>query len=224
MPSIVFACQFALLLIAGGQQSERPRLDARFIGNMAFAITDGRVTLMSDFPYESGYSVYMTYPSSEIRSPTAMTLSLITHRHGDHWDAGLFTGTNWKVAGPADVTASAPADRVVPLAQRTTFGPVSIERIETPHARIGHYSYIVTWHGRRMYFSGDTESTKSIAAAKNLDVAFLSPWLYQSARQAGIRIDAKRVVIYHHQSADERVPGCDTGCVVPRQGETIRIE
>lgn len=215
-----------ILLIAlprAAAQSGRPRLDARFIGNMAFAVTDGTVTLMSDFPYQSGYSVYMTYPRDEIRSATASTLSLITHRHGDHWDAPLFTGTNWKVAGPPDVTAGVPAERVVPLSARTTFGPIVIERIETPHANIGHYSYIVTWHGRRMYFSGDTESTGSLAAAKDLDVAFVSPWMFDSMRRSGARIDAKRVVIYHHQKSDDRVRGCDAGCTVPRQGESIRI-
>lgn len=34
----------------------RPTLEARFVGNMAYAITDGTTTLMSDFPYQSGYS------------------------------------------------------------------------------------------------------------------------------------------------------------------------
>jgi hypothetical protein len=128
-----------------------------------------------------------------------------------------------KVAGPADVTAAVAADRIVPLGPHTAFGSIAIERIETPHANIGHYSYIVTWHGRRLYFSGDTESTDSLAAAKRLDAAFISPWIYQSIIKKGIRIDAKRVVIYHHQSG-ERVPGCDTGCSVPRQGSTIRFE
>src|SRR5918994_1696484 len=113
--------------------SQRPVLQARFIGNMAFAITDGSVTLMTDFPYESGYSRYMTYHPEEIRSTTPTTLSLITHRHGDHWKPVLFAKTDWKVAGPNDVIASAPAHRVVPLSEtRTTVGPLEIERIETP--------------------------------------------------------------------------------------------
>jgi L-ascorbate metabolism protein UlaG (beta-lactamase superfamily) len=204
-------------------QPPRPALEARFIGNMAFAITDGSVTLMTDFPYRSGYSVYMTYPPGDIQSNTPSTLSLITHRHGDHWEPALFNRTTWKVAGPADVTAAIAADRIVPLGPHTAFGPIAIERIETPHANIGHYSYIVTWHGRRLYFSGDTASTDSLAAAKRLDAAFVSPWIYQSMIKKGIRIDAKRVVIYHHQTG-ERVPGCNTGCSVPRQGSTIRLE
>lgn len=199
-----------------------PALDARFIGNMAFAISDGQVTLMTDFPYQSGYSRYMTYPPSEIRSATAATLSLITHRHGDHWEPALFAKTTWQVAGPKDVIAAAPAHRIVPLARDTRFGPIAIEPIETPHARIGHYSYIVTWHGKRLYFSGDTESPDSVLAAKQLDAAFISPWIHRSVLQKGAVIDAKRIVIYHHESG-ERVDSCVAPCVVPRQGETLTI-
>jgi hypothetical protein len=29
-------------------------LEIRFIGNMAFSITDGKTTLLTDFPYRSG--------------------------------------------------------------------------------------------------------------------------------------------------------------------------
>jgi L-ascorbate metabolism protein UlaG (beta-lactamase superfamily) len=204
-------------------QAPRPALQARFIGNMAFAITDGTVTLMSDFPYQSGYSRYNTYARSEIRSTTATTLSLITHRHLDHWEPSLFNGTGWKVAGPADVVTKVPADRIVRLGAQTTFGPLTIERLVTPHARVEHHSYVVTWHGRRLYFSGDTDSTDSLAAAKNLDVAFISPWMFRSMAKQGRPIDAKRIVIYHHQDG-ERVEGCGSGCTLPRQGDTLRIE
>ncbi len=156
--------------------SARPRsvLDARFLGNMAFAISDGTTTLMSDLPYQSGYSRYMTYDPAQIRSATAATLSLITHRHLDHWEPALFGATSWKIAGPADVIAGIDPSRVVTLAGGA-FGPIRIEAIETPHASVGHYSYIVTWHDRRLYFTGDTESTEALLAARNLDVAFVSP-------------------------------------------------
>ena len=126
------------------------------------------------------------------------------------------------MAAPKDVTAGLPADRVVVLAGLTTFGPLQIEPLETPHARIGHYSYIVTWHGRRLYFSGDTQDARSLILARNLDVAFVSPWLYSTVMGLHRRIDAKRVVIYHHE-AGQQIPGCAEGCVVPRQGDVISI-
>jgi L-ascorbate metabolism protein UlaG (beta-lactamase superfamily) len=210
----------AALLTAPGVQ-QRPALEARFIGNMAFAISDGAVTLMSDFPYQSGYSVYMTYPADAIRSATPATLSLITHRHGDHWEPALFMKTDWMVAGPPDVTGAMAPERVLPLAKTATFRGIDIEAIATPHAGIGHYSYVVTWHGRQLYFSGDTEDAEHLLRLTALDVAFVSPWLFESLQRRG-RIDAKRIVIYHHQ-ANETVPQCRDGCEVPRQGATLRI-
>jgi L-ascorbate metabolism protein UlaG (beta-lactamase superfamily) len=209
-------------LVAVAALEQRPALEARFIGNMAFAISDGAVTLFSDFPYESGYSRYMTYPSSEIRSSTPNTLSLITHRHGDHWTPTLFANTSWQVAGPADVVSTLPAARVLPLAPGATFGPLHIEPIKTPHANIGHFSYVVTWHGRRLYFSGDTESADHLMALANLDVAFVSPWLYRSVWKRAQRVDARLVVIYHHE-AGQSVPECRERCVVPKQGDSLQI-
>lgn len=208
--------------LAPAAAQPRPALEARFLGNMAFAISDGVTTLMSDFPYQSGYSRYMTYDPALIRSTTASTLALITHRHGDHWEPALFSATNWKVAGPADVTAAVDPSRVVPLAGGATFGAIQIEAIETPHASIGHYSYIVTWHGRRLYFSGDTESPDSLLSARNLDVAFVSPWQYRAALRSGKPIDARRIVIYHHE-AGQRVAECGDGCTLPRQGDVLRF-
>ena len=172
----------AALVFAASMES--PTLEARFIGNMAFAISDSVTTLMTDFPYESGYSRYMEYAASELRSRTPTTLSLITHRHRDHWEPTLFAKTGWNLVGPDDVVANVPAHRVVPLAESTTFGSIHIQRFHTPHAGIGHHSYVVTWHGKRLYFVGDTESTDTVMASKNLDIAFLSPWVYRSRRRA----------------------------------------
>lgn len=217
---LAIAC--VLLVVHTEQPVQGPKLDARFIGNMAVAITDGKTTLMSDFPYRSGYSRYMTYDPAEIRSATAATLSLITHRHPDHWEPSIFEKTNWSVAGPDDVVAGIAASRVVALKPSATFGAAQIEPIQTPHAGIGHYSYVVTWHGRRLYFSGDTESPDHLIRLGNLDVAFVSPWLLRAVLKAGGRIDAKQVVVYHHMPG-ETVPQCAAGCTLPRQGQTIPI-
>jgi L-ascorbate metabolism protein UlaG (beta-lactamase superfamily) len=209
-------------ILPGQTAPAQETLRARFIGNMAFAIDDGTTTLMTDFPYQSGYSVYMSYGTDQIRSDTPRTLALITHRHADHWERSLFDRTDWLVAGPADVVRSVPATRVVPLTPRATFGPLQIEAIETPHANVGHYSYVVTWHGRRLYFSGDTESNAHLTTVGKLDAAFISPWLYRSALERGVTIDARRIVIYHHASG-EQVPECRGNCSVPRQGDTVDL-
>lgn len=208
-------------MLAAPPAAQPTPLQAHFIGNMAVAITDGAFTLVTDFPYVSGAFGYMTYDPAAIRSDTAETLALITHRHDDHWAPALFAKTNWKVAGPREVTAGLPPDRVVTMAPRFAHGPLTIEAIDTPHAGIGHHSYVVTWHGRRLYFSGDTESADHLAALANLDAAFVSPWLYRAALRAG-RIDAKRVIIYHHR-ADEAVTECGAGCIVPKPGDDLAL-
>jgi hypothetical protein len=67
------------LVLHAGPSTQRPALDARFIGNMAVAVTDGTTTLMSDFPYQSGYSRYMTYDPAAIdfaRSATTVTFAV----------------------------------------------------------------------------------------------------------------------------------------------------
>lgn len=199
-----------------------PTLQARFIGQMAFSISDGSTTLITDFPYRIGYAGAPPFDDRELQHTSASTLALITHRHLDHFEPALFAKTSWKLVAPADAMARIRNDRVVPLTSRVSFGPMTIDPIKTPHHDLEHYSYIVTWHGRRLYFSGDTESADSLLAARDLDVAFVSPWQYQAARRSGKPIDARRIVIYHH-APGQQVPGCDAPCRVPRQGDVISI-
>jgi L-ascorbate metabolism protein UlaG (beta-lactamase superfamily) len=137
---LVIASSVAAASSAATQPSAgRAPLQARFIGQMAFAITDGAVTVMTDFPYQVGYVDAPAYSPDELTARRPSTLALITHRHLDHWEPALFAKTGWKVAGPRDVTAGLPADRVLALAGPATFGPVLIEPVDTPHAGIGHY-------------------------------------------------------------------------------------
>jgi L-ascorbate metabolism protein UlaG (beta-lactamase superfamily) len=211
----------ALLAAAWVVLPPPPALQARFIGNMAVAITDGTTTVITDFPYQSGASGYMTYPASEIRSSTAVTIALITHGHADHWAPALFERTAWKLIGPRDVASTVAADRR--LDPRALAAPnLRIDPIATPHAGVGHDSYLVTWHGRRLYFTGDTESLDALVAANDLDAAFVSPWLFREALARGRTIDARRIVIYHHR-AGETVPQCTGSCETPRQGDTLRF-
>jgi L-ascorbate metabolism protein UlaG (beta-lactamase superfamily) len=213
----------ALLAMASTEASSQasPQLSARFIGNMAVAITDGQATLISDFPYESGYSGYMTYAPSEIRSSTSRTIALVTHGHRDHFVPDLIAATDWKLVAPPDVLERVPADRRLD-AKATGVAGLTIVPIPTPHARGGHYSYLVTWHGRRLYFTGDTEQPDALLEQKNLDLAFVSPWLYRAVLRRGAAIDARRIVIYHHE-AGETVSECTGTCVVPKQGDAIAI-
>jgi L-ascorbate metabolism protein UlaG (beta-lactamase superfamily) len=196
------------------------QLEFRFIGNMAFHITDGRTTLLSDFPYQSGYSGYMSWTLADV-PPIVNGVCLITHRHADHFEPALFRPLTLRIIGPVELTRSLPSDRVLALGPRVALEDLVIEPIRTPHAGLEHYSYLVTWHGLRMYFTGDTEETAALVAARDLDVAFVSPWLMGEMARRGERVNARRVVCYHHQ-AGEAVPAFQDRRV-PEQGESFRL-
>jgi hypothetical protein len=59
-------------------------------------------------------------------------------------------------------------------------------------------------------------------AARDLDAAFVSPWLLGSVRKKGARIDARRVIVYHHEDGAAVPPYQDRE--VPRQGETLVLK
>jgi L-ascorbate metabolism protein UlaG (beta-lactamase superfamily) len=204
----------ALALPAGAGE-----IRARFIGNMSLQLTDGSVTLRSDFPYQSGYSDYNTWTESLVPPAWGEVLCLVTHSHRDHFAAELAERYCQKLVGPKDVTKALP-ERALPLAARVSFGPIVITPLRTPHARLEHYSYLVEWRGLRLYFTGDTDDAAELLRQRNLDVAFVSPWLLGTATKDGARIDARRVVVYHHEGPDTRASEAQPR-ELPRQGDEL---
>jgi hypothetical protein len=209
---------FALIVTTLQPQSRS--LQITFIGNEAVAISDGRRTLVSDFPYQSGYSRYMTYDRSKVAVDRDV-VALITHRHFDHFLPTEPRGVGWQVVGPREVVEKLPDGKPVSDGV-TTVGDIRIQPMRTPHAGVEHYSYRVDWHGAHFYFPGDTEDPQTLIAQKGLDVAFVTPWLWRKVQSSGARIDAKQIVIYHHE-AGETIAGCTSPCRVPAQGERWRV-
>jgi L-ascorbate metabolism protein UlaG (beta-lactamase superfamily) len=189
-----------------------------FIGNMAFHITDGATVLVSDFPYESGAFGYMKWQASAV-PPVKDGLALITHRHRDHVAPELLAPYDLTVAGPGEVLRMVAGKPTLALTPPVRFRDIEIEPRKTAHAGLEHYSYAVTWHGLRLYFSGDAEDPADLLAAPDLDVAFVSPWLLGSVQKQKRRIDARRVVVYHHQDGEKVVKHQDRQ--VPKPGESF---
>lgn len=202
--------------------AQAPSLEATFIGNEAVAFTDGRVTLVTDYPYQPGYSGYMRYDPTTLH-PRGPVLLLVTHRHPDHFDPRQPRDAGWRFLGPREVSRSLPAAGVIALDTMVVVGDIRIRPIATPHANLEHYSYRVDWMGRSLYFVGDTDDPTSLLGQRDLDVAFVTSWLWQEVRDRGATIHARKVVIYHHRSG-ESVPGCTGSCRVPRQGERWMVE
>jgi len=216
MRSLLVACLGA----AAAAAAEPAEIRARFIGNMALQLTDGRVTLRTDFPYESGYSGYMSWSDALVPPAAGEALCLVTHSHRDHFLAAVAARFCQKLVGPADVTAALP-DRALPMGRTVSFGPLVITPLATPHARLEHYSYRVEWSGLRFYFTGDTEDPAELLRQRRLDAAFVSPWLLAAATKGGRRVDARRIVVYHH-AKDEAVPEIQ-GRELPRQGDELKF-
>lgn len=196
-------------------------LTARFIGNEAFAISDGDQTLVSDFPYRSGAHGYMDYDPAALEIEGDV-LALITHRHTDHFDPGLFGASGWKIIGPREVTGAFPADRVVPFSKAMRYGNIFVHPLATPHSTTEHFSYLVTWHGLQLYFLGDTEESDEILALGGVDVVFITPWVLRGLLRKGADIPAEKIIIYH-QRVGERLPKCRK-CRALAQGESFTLD
>jgi len=210
------------LLVAGlgeGAPARGVDLRATFIGNMAVHLTDGKAAVVVDFPYQSGAFGYMEWSRDKVpKGPRP--LCLISHSHHDHFAASLTSEFCGSILGPKDVV-SASREKRLAIAPDVAYEGVVIRPIATPHAGLEHYSYLVEWAGQRLYFTGDTEDADALLAARNLDVAFVSPWLLRTVEKLGRSVDARRVVVYHHR-AGETFPAV-AGRLVPMPGDVIGL-
>ncbi len=199
-------------------------LTATFIGNEAWHITDGEYTLMTDFPYESGYSGYMSWDRAAVPKTADLRKLLLvtTHQHRDHFAAELMPDVNaGGVIGPAAVRLYAGQAGIEP-GPDVRFGPIRVRAIATPHASLEHYSYVIDWSGVRIYLPGDTEEAKSLVESRDLDIAFVTSWMLRAAERLKARIDARRVVVVHHEAGAAVRPY--QGSTVPRQGDVLILD
>jgi L-ascorbate metabolism protein UlaG (beta-lactamase superfamily) len=183
----------ALLLtafsISGFSQS--PSIRIRFIGNAGLHLSDGTSNLYVDFPYVSGAHHYMTYPDPELDSLKAPAQYLFTHKHTDHYSSGLLKKTNGKAYGPWNTDELKELESSMPA--------FSIQAFKTQHRfTFGqHNSYLITWHGKKIFISGDTEDADTILSVHGIDWAFIPAWLLLDVRAKKQSIDARMIAIYH---------------------------
>lgn len=198
---------FVLLLLVASVASAA-ELTVTFIGNMAFHISDGETTLLSDFPYLSGAYGYMEYAMEDVPE-IKNGLSLITHFHLDHWDKKLFEKMDVPIIAPTKMTAKLDPKRVIPWNEKKPmeYRGIEVEAISMPHNLAPqHYSYLVTWHGLRLYFSGDTETPADLLHREDIDIMFISPWLIRTIERQNLVLDTKHLVMYHQKIGEEVVP------------------
>lgn len=120
----------------------------------------------------------------------APDLILITHEHGDHYDAetlAAIAGDETPLVTNPAVFAMLPADmqaRATSIGngESTSFGDVGVDAIPAYniteerlnfHPQGRDNGYVVSVDGLRVYISGDTEDIPEMRALEDIDVAFV---------------------------------------------------
>ncbi len=149
-------------------------------------------------------------------------LVLITHNHPDHMDPqalALVRTAKTVVMAPAVVAEHIPGVTVIANGETRDFGAWKIEAVpaynlsrgpapgQLFHPKGRGNGYVLTYGGKRFYFSGDTEGVPEMRALKNIDVAYVCMNLpYTMPPQeaaAAVRAFKPRIAIpYHYRNSD----------------------
>lgn len=212
---------FTLIFVSSFGFSQSNEIKIKFIGNCGLHMTDGNVNIYIDFPYKSGAYGYMEYDKTELDSIKENSIFIFTHKHADHYSGKLIRKfvknkngtifTQWKTSKLEKFSKTIP--------------DFDIQAFKTKHRfSLKHNSYLIIWHGTRLFFSGDTEHPETIGKIDDIDYAFVPYWLLRSAREANIKIDARMRVLYHsypNQEFDGEIP--KDMIILKKEGQVIRI-
>jgi len=187
---------FTLIFSTNPLFSQSGEIKIKFLGNAGLYLTDGASNVYVDFPYKSGAFGYMKYDIAQLDSIKDNSVFIFTHRHPDHYSRKLVNKQKGKAYGPWNVTALEDLNNILPH--------FSIHSFKTKHRFASkHSSYLITWHGKRIFISGDTETADTIATVKDIDWAFVPSWIIYNARENKMKIDAKKFAIYHLYPSEE---------------------
>jgi len=147
---------------------------------------------------------------------------LITDIHGDHLAQPTINKVkkaDTVIIAPKAVAAQVTGAKVVSNGEKTTAGPFQVEAVpmynltrgpsagQLFHDKGRGNGYIVTYGGKRFYFSGDTEAIPEMKALRNIDVAFVCmnlPYTMtpQEAAEAVRAFHPAVVYPYHYMGSD----------------------
>lgn len=213
----------AFTIATTNSQAQSKQISIRFIGNCGLHLTDGTTNFYIDFPYKSGAHDYMEYDASEVQNIIPNSIFIFTHRHADHYSKKLWKKHSGQKYDPYNTEKLGELSKQIP--------GFSIQAFRTPHKVFGisfkHYSYLITWHGKKIYLSGDTETADTFAKQENLDYAFVPVWLLLDAQDKGVkhRAISKFIYIYHIGPKDSIKinPNDDQLRLLNKQGEVIEL-
>ncbi|WP_417603466.1 MBL fold metallo-hydrolase [Owenweeksia hongkongensis] len=175
--------------------SQNGEIKIRHIANAGLYMTDGDLNVYFDFPYKPGAFGYTIYDESELDSIKKNSLFLFTHKHGDHYSRKLLKPHRSEVYGPWKFSKKdGNGGEIINDPEHNFF----VKAYKNKHRfSLSHCSYLITWHGKTIFVSGDAESPETIAKMENMDWAFVPEWLLYYAKLGNVNIDANRIGIYH---------------------------
>jgi len=181
---------FLSISLAFGQSKE---IKIKFIGNCGMHLTDGSSNIYVDFPYKSGAHHYMEYDKAEIDKVIPNSTFIFTHKHSDHYSRRLLSKMKGKKYGTWNVNKIGEISKSIPDFEITAY--------RTQHKVFGisfkHYSYLMVWHNKRIFFSGDAEKCDTLIQMKNIDYLFAPSWVISNAMNREMKIDAQYINVYH---------------------------
>lgn len=149
-------------------------------------------------------------------------LILITDIHGDHMDPEAIkavTKAGTEILAPPAVVQTVTTGKAIANGETKTWQDWSIEAIPAYNLKRGPSpgklfhdkgrgnGYVLSYGGKRFYFSGDTEGVPEMRALKNIDVAFVCmnlPYTMTPEEAAdAVKAFHPRIVIpYHYRGSD----------------------
>jgi L-ascorbate metabolism protein UlaG (beta-lactamase superfamily) len=149
-------------------------------------------------------------------------LILITDIHGDHMDPDsikVVSKADTEILAPPAVVQTVTTAKPIANGETRTWGSFTIEAIPAYNLKRGPSAgkffhdkgrgngYVLTYGGKRFYFSGDTEGVPEMRALKNIDVAFICmnlPYTMppDEASDAVKAFRPKIVIPYHYRGSD----------------------
>jgi L-ascorbate metabolism protein UlaG (beta-lactamase superfamily) len=155
----------------------------------------------------------------------AADLILITDIHSDHMDPAAdaaLTKAGTVIIAPPSVAKTVSAAKVIANGESTTWDKWKIDAIPMYnmvrgpepgkffHDKGRGNGYVLTYGGKRFYFSGDTEGIPEMRELKNIDVAFICMYERptmppEEAADAVLAFHPKVAIPYHYGTSDPKI-------------------
>jgi L-ascorbate metabolism protein UlaG (beta-lactamase superfamily) len=216
LPTILF-CVFALSALA--HAAAQPQVFPTAAGPVTITPLNHASTMIA----AGGKTIYLdpAKPVKFLEDPKA-DLILITDIHGDHMDPDSIkdlSKAGTEILAPPAVVQTVTSAQPIANGETKTWGDWTIEAIPAYNLKRGPSpgklfhdkgrgnGYVLTYGGKRFYFSGDTEGVPEMRALKNIDVAFVCmnlPYTMppEEAAEAVKAFHPRVVIPYHYRGSD----------------------